>query len=236
MHRKPLEQLTLAEVEDIRDERVRQLVIERLERHGIKAGRKKRRTLGESEEEFTTASRKIPKEVWKEPLYLTPRKGKSRGCPALIKTVRIIKKDKTIRPIRGGSAYVKPGSLHHLCIFEYQDERGRSKREAVFVSTIEAARRKKDNEPIFQRCHPDRPNARFLMSLSPGEMLLGTFKGKEQLVRFVTAASTQGQLYFVPHTDARPSKSVTKYPVKANTLVGRKVTVDVLGRLHWAND
>jgi len=230
VHRKPIESLTLAEIEHIRDERVRELVIERLERHGILAGRKKR---GANSED---GSRNIPKEVWKEPLLLTPRNGKSRGQPAVIKTVRVIKKEETIQPIRRGSAYVKPGSLHHLCIFEYKDERGRRKREAKFVSTIEAARRQKNGEPIILRSHPDRPDARFVMSLSRGEMFLGSFKGKEQLVRFVTAASTQGQLYFVPHTDARPSKAVTKYAVNANTLVGRKVTVDVLGRLRWASD
>lgn len=236
VHRKRLDELTLPEVEHIRDERVRELVIQRLERHGIKAGRKKRGAKGKDDEEEASASKSIPKDVWKEPLLMTSRKGKSRGRPNVIKTVRVVKKEETIQPIRHGTAYVKPGSLHHLCIFEYQDERGRRKREAKFVSTIEAARRQKEGERIIQRRHPERPDARFVMSLSRGEMVLGTFKDKEQLVRFVTAASTQGQLYFVPQTDARPSKEVTKYAVNANTLVGRKVTVDVLSRLRWAAD
>jgi CRISPR-associated endonuclease Csn1 len=232
VHRKPLETLTLAEVEHIRDERVRELVIERLERHGIKAGRKKR---GEGDDAESSGQKGIPKEVWKEPLLLTPREG-AGGHPAVIKKVRLVKTEGTIRPIRGGTAYVKPGSLHHLCLFEYTDERGRTKREADFVSMLEAAERKKKGEPLIRRAHPTRADARFVMSLSRSEMVLGTFKGKEQLVRFVTAASTQGQLYFVSHTDARPSKEVTKYAAKANTLVGRKVTVDVLGRIRWAND
>jgi CRISPR-associated endonuclease Csn1 len=236
VHRKPLEALTLAEVEHIRDGRVRELVIERLERHGIKPGRKKGGTQGEAGGEETAPSRKIPKKVWKEPLLLTRRNGKSRGCPAVIKTVRVIKKEETIQRIRNGSAYVKPGSLHHLCIFEYRDERGREKREAVFVSMIEAARRKKDGEPIIQRRHPGRPDARFVMSLCRGEMVLGKFKGRERLVRFVTAPSTSGQLRFTAHTDARPSKLVIRYTASADTLVGRKVAVDVLGGLRWAND
>ena len=236
VHRKPLEALTLAEVEHIRDDRVRELVIERLQRHGIKAGRKKRGADGKPEERETSESKGIPKEVWKEPLLLTPRKGPSGSSPAVIKTVRLVKSEGTIRPIRGGSAYVKPGSLHHLCIFEFQDERGRPKRDAIFVSMIEAAQRKKNREPLIQRSHPNRPDARFIMSLSRGELLFGTFKGKEQLVRFVTAASTTGQLKFVPHTDARLSKFVTKYTSYANTLVGHKVTVDPLGRLRTAND
>jgi CRISPR-associated endonuclease Csn1 len=233
VYRKPLETLTLAEVEHIRDERVRELVIERLQRHGITAGRKKR---GKSGEEEASSAKGIPKEVWKEPLYLTPRKGKSSARPAVIKTVRVVKKEGTIRPIRGGSAYVKPGSIHHLCIFEFTDERGRRKREAKFVSMLEAAQRKKEHKPIVQRIHPERPNARFVMSLSRGEMVFGTFKGKEQLVRLITSVSTERKMSFAPHTDARPSKELTKYSVNANTLNARKVIVDVLGRLRWAND
>jgi CRISPR-associated endonuclease Csn1 len=237
--RKPLEELTLAEVEHIRDERVRELVTERLAQHGLKPGRKERKKKGPGEEVGeggASSGRRIPAEVWKEPLLLTPRRSRSSARPAVIKTVRVLKAEGTIQPIRDGSAYVKPGSLHHLCLFELTDERGRLKRETVFVSMLEAARRRGNRETIIRRTHPTRADARFVMSLSGGEMVLGTFKGKEQLVRFVTAASTQGQLYFVPHTDARPSKEVTKYAVKAGTLVGRKVMVDVLGRIRWAND
>jgi CRISPR-associated endonuclease Csn1 len=237
--RKPLEQLTLAEIDHIRDERVRELVIARLAAHGITPGRKERTKKGEGEEpeeRKSSAGRHIPAEVWKKPLYLTPRGGQPSDRTAIIKTVRVLKTEGTIQPIRLGSAYVKPGSLHHLCLFEYRDERGRTKREAVFVTMLEAARRKRDGEPTVRHTSLTRPDARFVMSLSGGEMVLGTFKGKEQLVRFVTAASTQGQLKFVSHTDARPSKERTEYVVKANTLVGRKVTVDVLGRVRWAND
>jgi CRISPR-associated endonuclease Csn1 len=237
--RKPLEGLTLAEVEHIRDERVRELVTERLAQHGLKPGRKEKKQKEVAEKSGAgeaTSSRAIPKEVWKEPLRLTPREGQPSAHSAVIKTVRVLKIEGTIRPIRKGLAWVKPGSLHHLCIFEYVDTRGRPRREAVFVSMLEAAERLKRKEPLICRTHPTRPDARFVLSLSRSEMVLGTFKGKERLARFVTAASTQGQLYFAPHTDARPSKEMTKFAVKAATLVGRKVTVDVLGRLRWAND
>lgn len=222
VHRKPLETLTPAEVEHIRDDRVRELVIERLTKFGIKAGRKQ------------TA---IPKEVWKEPLLLTPCKGKSRGRPAVIKSVRVVKCEGTIRPIRNGSAYVKPGSLHHLCIFEYQDERGRRKRIHESVNMLEAARRKKDGEPIIQRRHPDRPEARFVMSLCAGEMVLLRHQGREALYRFTTAASTSGQMWFRHHTSAGKSSDkrgvVSKMP---DTLDAQKVTVDALGRICRAND
>jgi hypothetical protein len=199
-------------VEEIRDPAIKQLVIDRLKSHGIEPG----------------SDRKIPKEVWKELLCMPS------GVP--VKKVRLIRRDLTIQPIRHGSAYVKSGSIHHLCLFEYRDERGKLKREAVFVSMLQASNRLKRKQALISRIHPTRPQAKFVMSLSRGEMVLGVFKGVQRLVCFNTAASTQGQLYFVAHTDARPRAKVAKYAVMANTLVGRKVTVDPLGRIRWAND
>ena len=230
--RKPLEALTLAEVDRIRDVRVRELVRERLTRFGIKPGRKKKGKRGEAEE--SGGAKAIPKEVWKEPLILTPRDGRG-GNPALIRKVRVTKPEQSIRPIRQGNAFVKPGSLHHLCIFEFQ-ENGKRKREAVFVSMLEAVERLRQRQPLIQRVHPTRPEAKFIMSLSRGEMVLAVFEGKERLVYFNTAASTTGQMIFLHHTEARPSAEVKKYSGKANTLKGRKVAVDPLGRLRWAND
>ncbi|HOW19190.1 MAG TPA: hypothetical protein PLC79_09150, partial [Phycisphaerae bacterium] len=81
-----------------------------------------------------------------------------------------------------------------------------------------------------------RADAKFLMSLSRGEMVVATFQGKERLVCFRTAASTQGQIYFVAHTDARTSADTKKLVAKASTLKARKVTVDPIGRIRWAND
>jgi hypothetical protein len=158
----------------------------------------------------------------------------SSGVP--VKKVRLIRRDLTIQPIRGGGCYVKPGSLHHLCVFEVPCDGGKTRREAVFVSTLDAVGRLKRGEPVVQRRHPTKPEAPFVMSLSRGEMVLGTFKGVQRLARFSTAASTQGQIYFIDHTDARPSAKVQKYAVMANTLQARKVTVDPIGRLRWAND
>ncbi len=57
-----------------------------------------------------------------------------------------------------------------------------------------------------------------------------------KLLTFKTAASTQGQIYFAEHTDSRKSADYKKYAFKANTLDARKVTVDPLGRIRWAND
>jgi CRISPR-associated endonuclease Csn1 len=216
--RKPVESLTPSMVEDIRDPTIRQLIVDRLAQHGVKIGRK--------------TSGTIPKEAWKEPLLMPS------GVP--VKKVRLIKRDETIRPLRGGNdpAHVKPGSTHHLCIFEYTQNQ-KTKREAVFVTTLEAMERIKKRKPIIQRIHPRRADAQFVMSLSAGELVLGMFKGKERLVKYKTAASTQGQIYFIEHAEARRDTGenvATRFAVTANTLNGRKVTVDPLGRVRWAND
>lgn len=217
--RKSLESLTVAMTNDIRDAEVKRLVLARLEEHGFDV----------------ETTQKIPKEVWAEPLLMMRKAGRNSRRPSVIKKVRLIRRDETIRPLRGDGQFVKPGSNHHLCVFEFVDN-GKTKREAVWVSMLEAIERLKRHEAIIQRTHPTRPDAKFVMSISRGEMFLATFKGSERLVWFRTGASTQGQLYFVDHTDARPDKTAVKFVATANSLKARKVTVDPLGRIRWAND
>ncbi len=256
--RKKLIDLSASEIEHIRDKTIRELAMGTLRAHGIEFGRGK----------------KPDKKKMKEVL------GKLQmdsGVP--IKKVRIIKAEKTIRPLRKeGSpdqAYVKPGSTHHLCIFEWE-ENGKTKRDAVFVTMLEATERVKRQKqelerrikewkserlsqeelrqrkrramsdiankfPIIERTPPknnfDIPlDARFVMSLSGRELILADWKGDEKLLTYKTAASTQGQIYFAEHTDARRSSDQKKFVANANTLDARKVTVDPLGRIRWAND
>jgi len=211
--RKPLESLTPAMVKDIRDENIRGLVRERLALHGIDPD----------------TSKVIPAAVWKEPLRMPGKDG------AVVKKVRLLKRDETILPIRSGRACVKTGSNHHVCIFEF-DDGGKRTRDAVWVSMIEAARRVRDREPLIRREHPTRRDARFVMSLSRGEMVLGNFKGQERLCVFQTGASTTNQMIFAAHTDARRSSEKERFSAKPGTLASRKVTVDPLGRIRWAND
>lgn len=211
--------LTPEMVTRIRDDVARQKVIERLQAHGIAIGR---------------GGVRIPASVWQEPLWMNERKGIS------IKKVRVCKPEESVVGIRPGadgepSAYVKPGSLHHLCIFEFPNGK-KTRREAIFTSMLEAARRRRAKEPLIRRVHPTRPDARFIVSLSRGEAVIGP-KGGDQLMIFNTAASTQGQIYFHHHTDARPANKKQKFVVTANSMSrdARKVTVDPLGRIRSAD-
>lgn len=215
--RKPVESLSAAEIERIRDDTIKSIVIARLKQHGIDFGRGKKPDAKKLKEALVGLE--MPS-----------------GIP--IKKVRITKPELTIQPIREGKpdqAYVKPGSTHHLCIFETQDN-GKPKREAVFVTMLEAKNRLKRREPVIQRTHPTKPEARFVMSLSSRELVLANWKDGERLLVYKTAASTQGQIYFADHLDARRSSEQAKFVATANSLDARKVTVDPLGRIRWAND
>jgi CRISPR-associated endonuclease Csn1 len=219
--RKPIDSLKTTEIPNIRDPFIRDLVIAKLKDVGIDVGRN------------TQVDAKRLKEV------LADLRMPS-GVP--IRKVRLLKSDKTIRPIRKNKCetYVKPGSTHHLSIFEWE-EKGKKKRGAIFLTMLEASRRSKTGDSIIQRDVPTKtesipPSAVFVMSLAQRESVLLEDGDSLNLMIFRTAASTQGQIYFSMHTDARSSNEYKKMVFSANTLRGRKVTVDLLGRIRNAGD
>jgi CRISPR-associated endonuclease Csn1 len=217
--RKPVEALSPAEVERIRDTSIREIVLARLREHGIAFGRGKK-----------PDAKKMKEAILGKPLTMPS------GVP--IKKVRITKPEQTIQPLRdcdADQAYVKPGSMHHLVLFEHSDKKKRT-RTARFVSMLDATKRLKVGSPVIDRRHPDRDDATFVMSLSSRELVLADINGEEKLLVFKTAASTSGQMWFSEHTDARRSSEQKVFSFKAGTLKARKVTVDLLGRIRWAND
>lgn len=225
--RKSLEALSLGEVERIRDVRIREVVQERLAKFNLSAGRQKKGAAKEG------GGNKIPKDVWKEPLYLTPRNGK--GSRTLIKRVRLTKPEDSVVPLRdGGRTCVKPGNSHHVAIFELTNGKGKTRRVAHFVSMLEAAKRKSKGQSVIQRTHPEHPEARLIMALHNGDMVCAEFKGKLQLLRLSSAVSTSEQLRFYSHTDAI-SDPKHMFRKSAAVFVGKKVLVDLLGRVHPAH-
>ncbi len=252
--RKSLADLSSNEIDHIRDKTIRKLVANVISKNGIEFGRGKK------------PDKKKMKEVLSK---LTM----PSGVP--IKKVRIIKPEQTIRPVREGQpgeAYVKPGSTHHLCIFEWE-EKGKTKRDAVFVTMLEATERLKKQQqelaiirkelvkngltgkklkselarraskiakafPLIQRIHLERPEARFVMSLSIGEMVLANVNGTERLLKLRTSISTRKNVVFQFSEDSR--RDYREVNANRNTLFekysARKVTVDPLGRIRWAND
>jgi hypothetical protein len=71
-------------------------------------------------------------------------------------------------------------------------------------------------------------------------MILLEIEGRDYLYSYNTAASTTQQMTFYPHTaakhDGKLYGKLTKYPNSLFEMTPRKVTVDPLGRIRWAND
>lgn len=228
-YRKPLEALTLNEIDRIRDKAVKERVIERLAEHGCEPGRGKKTN--------------IPAAAWQQPLYMKQRAEKRKaGNPRTqIKKVRLSKPEKSVVPLRESedgrvTAYVKPGSVHHVAIFELPN----GKYEGVFVSLLEASRRRRERREIVERVHPDQPDAKYVMSLSSGDLVL-LREGDNKGLRVVTTlVSTQQRIHTKDARDARPSGQrgadfgstchalITKYKMV-------RVTVDPLGQLRNAD-
>ena len=222
VYRKDLTALTPAMVAKIVDPVVREIVEERLRACKIDGQRDK----------------KIPKEVWNEPLYMRTTKSDKK---VLIKKVRI--RDvfgKTIS-FRDGSGSVyktaKPGSNHHVEIFEYTnetDKSGRPRRDAVVVSLFDAVQRSKRGEPVVCRDHG--PGTRFVCSLAINEMvLMDNGSGEMDLYR-VQKMDVSKTVYFRQHTAATLEDEGTLIRKAAHVFEGYKVVVDPLGRVYRAND
>jgi CRISPR-associated endonuclease Csn1 len=215
--RKSVETLTPAEIERIRDPAIRRLILKRLSESGIVV------------DGILQDSTRIKQAL----VGLTM----PSGVP--IRKVRVLKNDNSVVPLRDSeddsTPFVKPGSNHHVCLFEV-GENGQIMRCPVFVTMIEAYRRVRDRSRLILREHPNRSNARFLFSLSRRELVLAEVDGRERLLQFRTAISTDGRMRFVDHADARRSKYAKLFYYSPSTLRARKVTVDLLGRIRWAND
>lgn len=217
-YRKQLVDLTMPMVLKIRDLTIRSIVLNRLKQYGINP----------------VENSKIPKDVWAKPLYL-PNKNNPQGV--VINKVRILKNDKSLVSMRKGSfqVYVKPGNTHHIVVFERKDEVGETIRFMESITLLEAYKRKIEGRPIILRSSSEFPDAVFIMSLCSGDTVNLKHKNTELLCRYVTSASTQGQIYFAELNDSKGSK-YEKIVKNANTLVGKKVTIGILGEMRDSGD
>lgn len=223
VYRKPLEALTLAMVLKIADPVVRQIISERLAAFGLSPGGKGT----------------IPKEVWKEPLYMKTKSG--RPGPQ-IKSVRIRVvfnnlipiKDKEGKPYR----YVAPGSNHHIEIFEYTDRKGRLKQKGRGITMFKAVQRSRNKQPVICRDYGD--GKRFVCSLAINESFMLEVKDGGLVLHRVQKLDRNGRIILRPHTFGGKLKDSDSPPLiqrkSPNTLRGYKVTVDPIGRIFPAKD
>jgi len=224
--RKPVADLSANEVEKIRDEGIKRIIVEHLKSHGLEVGRGR----GKDTKKFKQALSDL---------------AMPSGVP--IKKVRLEIPELTIQPIRQTKAddredstcvaYVRPGDNHHVCLFEWE-ENGKVKRDGEYTTRLEANRRIRNREPLVRRTHSSNPDARFLMSLCLGDLVLVEFDGESRLMVVSKLVSTQKRVHLVDARDARKSSEKEDVGLSPNSLIekyrARKVTVDPIGRIRWA--
>lgn len=213
VRRKPLSSLTENEIGKIRDNKVRQLVQARITQFGGDI----KKALGNSGNQLTHVDGKTP-----------------------IKTIRIVE-NLNLNKVHGiknrfGKAYkfFKYGNNHHVEIIENVEN---SRREGVFVTAIEAAKRARiDKTGIVQSDHG--PEWRFVTSLCINDMIeITDNNGTKKYYRIQKMSDPSIVLRY--HTSASTSDrdkppEILRYT--ANTLKGVTVSIDCLGNVIDCHD
>ncbi|GMU94239.1 MAG: hypothetical protein AMXMBFR4_32970 [Candidatus Hydrogenedentota bacterium] len=213
--RKPLAKMSKAEVEDIVDKKVREIV---------------KAALHEGE----------PKKVFSDPRKL-PALETDGGSTIPIRKARIKKRLQTFALSEGHRLrHVVPAENHHMEILEVINKRGEMKWEDVIVDRYKALQRLSKTESIVQKDHG--PNKRFVMSLATGDVIeLDDERGGRRLC--IVRSISKDLIAFVSINDARLKKEIIEARQwKLLRLNGvrrlncRKCIVTPLGEIRRAND
>ncbi|MFC1535698.1 type II CRISPR RNA-guided endonuclease Cas9, partial [Candidatus Neomarinimicrobiota bacterium] len=224
--RKPLASLTPSMVRNIVDGAVQETVVTRLAEFGIID---------------TTRSFSIPKEAFKEPLFLP-------GVKYPIKSVRIKCTSTTMRRLYSHkNLWVEPGSNHHVVIF--RDARG--KQVGSVVPLLDVVSRKRQGLALIEKEPPE--GCTFLMSLTRNDMILVDVGDEDiEWTRQDLTEAVSGQLYRVQKFDANGIIILRHHTVallkddqgnepgvlrkSISTLSGLKVLIDLTGRIVPTHD
>ena len=238
-----LNSITAAQVGKICDNRIKQLVQERLDKFGGKADK-----------------------AFEEPLYLpaNPKKERAIEGDVPIKKVRIAENSSTMVQI-DDNIWCEPGNNHHVEIFKAK-VKGKETLIRRVYSLLEVAiglsnmagctDPEKRKKAIIRKENPfpDDPtitDVEFVMSLSIGEsVIMLDNDGKEVLARvgkisFGTESPTAIYITFLEHQLSRVEGNITSKTANAYCLQSlsafearniRKVTTSPLGSIRWAND
>ncbi len=237
--RKEVKDLSPDEISRIRDDVVRQQVVHALETAGIEMHRSQpaRGRPSVSFRDVTSGKKATPQQI--AAVLADPKRPICMPSGVPIRRTRVLIQDQTVQPLgRDGQVrYVKPETLHHAAMFRWQDG-SKTKHDAVYVDSVEASRRLRDHKPIVDRRHPEHPEAEFLFSLCTGDMVLVEEDGRPELKVVSTLVSTQKRIHLVSANDGRRKRA--DVGLTPNTLLAsrkaRKVVVDPVGRIRWAND
>ncbi len=140
--------------------------------------------------------------------------------------------------------FVEGADNHHVAIFARLGPGGREEEwQGIVVSRFEAAERRRRGEPVVCRELPDDgAEWVFKFSLMGGDTVALTRAERDQIYRVRTIAGS-GQVSLVPIADGRLKKEILANRDWWSPTVGglkgvsaRKVSVDLLGRVHPAGD
>jgi len=173
----------------------------------------------------------------------TPYLVSPNGRAIAIRKVRI---RETKNPLTIGSGarqrFVASGGIHHVVFFVTRDQNRREKWDSTVVQITEAYERRSRKQPVIARTLSTDTEARFLFSVMKDDIVQVTENGVTRLLR-VKKFGENKQIWFVPindaHDDANQKKLGITWSKKPNTLKDlkpQKVAVDLLGRVHPAND
>ncbi|MFZ6008099.1 MAG: type II CRISPR RNA-guided endonuclease Cas9 [Nitrospirota bacterium] len=229
--RKKVPSLTPSDIKNIVDERIKEIVINKLRDLGYNPEK-----LGESDIQKAFGSEeRLP--------FLSAtekRTGQQRKIP--IKKVRV-RKSETVMPVGSGYAerYVTSGLNSHIEIFEETQKNAKTKWTGKTVSMFEAAQRLKKREPVINREQTD--NRRFICSLALGDIIeLEAEPEKKELfvIKTITVTRVGGKEYarimYAPINEAKPKKLESSLLEPLKKLNCRKVIITPLGEVRQAND
>ncbi|MGH9816470.1 MAG: type II CRISPR RNA-guided endonuclease Cas9 [Candidatus Acidiferrales bacterium] len=215
--RKAVDSLTAGDIGNIVDPRAREAVQKRLKELG---------------------SLKALQTAGVDPPYLETNDG--RRIP--IRRVRVRKALTTTQVGAGIRARsVAPNNNHHMEIVAELDAKGNESRwDGVPVSLLEAHERRRKGLPVVQRDHGS--GLRFKFSLMGGDTI-ELQKGERGGLYVIRTIATNGQISLARIHDGRLKKEMqdagdwwSPKPEGLREFETRKVLVDVLGKVHPAND
>ncbi len=215
--RKPLDSLSKKDVANIVDDAVRDAVLRKLA-------------------DDTGDPKKVFADTANHPLLYT-----RNGDTVPIHRVRVKKALSTFRVgEEGRGRNVAPSNNHHMEIIEILDDKGKTvKWDAEVVSLFEAKQRLRRGERVVKTDHG--PKTCFLFSLANGDIIdLDGEDGTRGLYR-IRSLYEDKRIRRIDINDARKIGDISRKgqlmpPNRLRERNCRKVTIDPIGRIRWAND
>jgi len=216
--RRRLSGIPAGQIKDIVDDVVREAVMQKLAEHGGD-------TKKFNEDDLST----LP--------YLPAKDGQRVSVKRV--RVREVKNREGLIQLRNG--FVEPASIHHFELFVRRENR-RDIWCHTAVTLYEAFQRQRRGEVIVSHMLADEPDAEFLFSLMKGDTIEIDYHGGREIFR-VKKFYSAGPIWLTHENNAqkdeeqkRDKTTWSKSPNELKNLHPRKVVVDLLGRVHPAND